>query len=524
MLVRPGVALAADTSLTLRSINAWAYYPAMLSAAGAAALLFLLAGSGAQDQALLSDMLLRVALLLGALNLVGAVAIFSPIRRFLAGNRAGRDAAARRVSALPALSGLWIGLLAAAAMLSRFTLAYGSWQALLGSDARSLSVTLVYVVGFGVYLGLCAHFLVAEYTVWLRGRLWRAGEAFAARPGKLVHRLVAALIAVALAPFLVILADRSRQPEMPMMMGMSHSAYMHQTLEMNIFAALLLAGMVIWLVARGLARPVQVLLGAMQRVDRGDLGTKAPVVSDDELGLLTEQFNRMLEGLKERERIRRTFARFVPESVAATLLAKDGSIASQEREASVFFVDIENFTAIASGLTPREVMQMLNDYFTEAAHIIHTRSGVITQFQGDAVLACFNLPVTDPDHARHAMEAALALHALLVRATFAGGVKLRARVGIATGTVVGGTVGGEDRLGYTLHGDTVNLAARLEEMNKVFGSRILVSSRTAELLGGSGVPLRDRGVVAVRGFSRPHRVFEASTAADVRNRNERSRS
>jgi class 3 adenylate cyclase len=487
------------------------YYLAMLSAGVAAAALAAIAGSTGGHLGLLPDLLVRIALLLGALNVAGAVAIFRPIGRFLAGERDARATAAARLASLPALSGLWVGGLAAAAMLAHSATVYGSWAAMLGAPGVLLGGTLLHIAGFAAYLGLFAYFLIVDYTVRLRERLWAAGEAFAARRGRLLRRLVAALVAVALAPVLVMLAEQARQPVPPMPMamgmGMRHGEYMRQTLHMDLFAALLLAAVVIWLVARGFARPIDVLLGAMQRVDRGDLRVRAPVVSDDELGLLTERFNRMLNGLEERDRVRRIFARFVPESVAAALLAKDGAVASQEREASVLFADIESFTAIASRLAPREVVQMLNDYFAEVAHIIHGAGGVITQFQGDAVLACFNLPVNDSRHAQHALASALAVQARLAEASFVGGVKLRARIGIATGRVVGGTVGGDERLGYTVHGDTVNLAARLEEMNKTLGSRVLVCARTAELLGAAA-PLRDRGKVAVRGFAERLQVFE----------------
>lgn len=490
------------------------YYAAMVSAAAVAALLATAAGLAADQRALLPDLLIRVAVLLAGVNLAGALAIFAPIRRFLAGDGAFREAAARRISALPAASGLWVAGLAVAVMLGHSAVVHASWDALLRSPPRVLIGTLLHITGFGAYLGLYAYFLTVDYSIRLRERLWRAGEPLAARPGKLVHRLVGALIAVALAPILVVLSDQWTQPapEMPMGMAMRHGAFMRQTLQMDLFAALVLAGVVIWLVARGLARPVDVLLGAMQRVDRGDLRTKAPVVSDDEFGLLTEQFNRMLAGLEERDRIRRTFARFVPESVAAAVLAEEGAIASQEREATVLFADIESFTAIASTLAPREVVQMLNDYFAEIARVIHARSGVITQFQGDAVLASFNLPAADAQHARHAVEAAFEVHARLADASFTRGIRLRARIGISTGPVVGGTVGGDERLGYTVHGDTVNLAARLEALNKDLGSRTLISSRTAQLLAGR-VPLRDHGAVSVRGFAEPPRIFEPLAAA-----------
>ena len=490
------------------------YFAAMASAAVVAALLAFVAGSAADHRALLPDLLVRIALLLGGVNLAGAALIFAPIRRFLAGDLHHRDAAARRINALPAFSGLLVAALAAAVMLGHSAVVHGSWEALLRSPPRLLAGTLLHTGGFGAYLGLYAYFLVVDYSSRLRERLWQAGEPLAAGEGKMVYRLVGALIAVALAPIFILLSDQWARAatEMPMGAGMRHGAYMRQTLQMNVFAALALAGVVIWLVARGLARPVDVLLGAMQRVNRGDLRTKAPVVSDDEFGLLTEQFNRMLAGLEERDRIRRTFARFVPESVAAAVLAEEGAIASQEREATVLFADIESFTAIASTLAPREVVQMLNDYFAEIARVIHARSGVITQFQGDAVLASFNLPAADAQHARHAVEAAFEVHARLAGASFTRGIRLRARIGISTGPVVGGTVGGDERLGYTVHGDTVNLAARLEALNKDLGSRTLISSRTAQLLAGR-VPLRDHGAVSVRGFAEPPRIFEPLAAA-----------
>ena len=276
---------------------------------------------------------------------------------------------------------------------------------------------------------------------------------------------------------------------------------LRQALDLDLLAAALFTVMLVILVTRSVARPVRLLLEAMQRVDRGDLASPAPIVSDDELGSLTARFNAMLEGLAQHERVRRTFGRFVPEEVATALLAEEGAIEPQERVATVLFTDIERFTQIASQLEPRQVLGMLNDYFASVAAIIHGHGGVITQFQGDAVLAVFNLPAPASDHARRALDAALQILQVVPRT----------RVGISTGRVVGGTVGGGERLGYTVHGDTVNLAARLEAMNKELGSRVLIDGRTAERLDGR-VPLRDHGAVPVRGLPVPIRVFEPLVA------------
>ncbi len=158
-------------------------------------------------------------------------------------------------------------------------------------------------------------------------------------------------------------------------------------------------------------------------------------------------------------------------------------------------------------MEPRVVLSILNACFEELAQIIHAHGGVITQFQGDGVLASFNLPASDSDHGRQAVKAALAIDEKLQRTIFEGGLRLRTRIGISTGPVVGGMVGGGERLGYTVHGSTVNLAARLEVLNKRFGSHVLVSARTAELVGNS-IPMRDRGPVEVRGYEELLQVFE----------------
>jgi len=300
-------------------------------------------------------------------------------------------------------------------------------------------------------------------------------------------------------------------------MRSKHQSYMTQSRQMDLLAALLLAGLLAFLATRGLSRSAAGLLQAMQKVDAGDLTAKAPVLSDDEFGRLTERFNQMLDGLNDRERLRRTFERFVPESIAGALIADEGAIAPQEREATVLFTDIERFTQIAASLAPREIMALLNAYFSKLANIIHGHHGVITQFQGDAVLACFNLPVNDAAHARSALEAALEIEREVANVSFGNGIALRTRIGISTGLVVGGTVGGGERLGYTVHGDTVNLAARLEALNKDLGTTILVSSRTAALLPET-IRLRDLGAIEVRGFAEPLSVYEplARTGASVR--------
>ncbi len=493
----------------------------MLSAAVFAAALGSAAAYTTDHLESLLHLLTQIALWLAIVNAAGAFVILRPVDRFLRGATVAQPALERRIHSLPRLSGLWLFFLTAAAMLVYAATLSGSWSALAGEQPRVLAGTLVHIAVFAAYLGLIGYFLTFDYAVHLRRRLWERGVAIAPRRGKFMRRLIAGLIAVAAAPLLIPLSDQWLRPagaEMPMAMAMAtntgrHGMHMQQTLQMDLIAALFLAALLVFLMARGFSRPVGILLTAMQRVDGGDLAFKAPAVSDDEFGLLSQQFNRMLDGLRERDRIRRVFGRFVPESVAAALLRDEGAITPKEREATVLFTDIENFTAIAASLDPRGIFDVLNAYFGEIAQVVHAHGGVISQFQGDAVLASFNLPAADPEHARHAVEAALAIQARLAEVVFDGGIRLRTRVGISTGPVVGGTVGGDDRLGYTVHGDTVNLAARFESLNKELGSRVLVSARTAELVGHA-IELRDRGIVTVRGFHDPLRVYEPTAHAE----------
>ena len=473
------------------------YFGCMLSSGAVMAALAGAAAFSGHHSAELPALLVRLLVVMGALCLVGAWWLFRPIERFLA-NPEDRAAPERLIRRLPLLSGLWVFALAAATIGGHLGSLHGSWGMVAAAGPAMLWAMSLNVVAFATYIGLYVFFLLKEYLVGLRLELWASrGVLIAPGGGRLGLRIFAGIAAVAMAPALLYFSDHAvlaapMPPSMP-----AHSAVLLQALDLNFFAAALFTVMLVFLVTRGVSRPIEILLEAMRRVDRGDLASRAPIVSDDELGSLTARFNQMLAGLAERERLRRTFGRFVPEEVAAALLAQQGAIAPQEREASVLFTDIEGFTQLASRLEPREVLDMLNDYFGELATIIHSHGGVITQFQGDAVLAVFNLPAPAADYARRAVEAGLRILDVVPRT----------RVGISTGRVVGGTVGGGERLGYTVHGDTVNLAARLEAMNKDLGSRILIDGYTAERLGKE-TTLRDHGAVTVRGLPVPVHVYE----------------
>ena len=179
--------------------------------------------------------------------------------------------------------------------------------------------------------------------------------------------------------------------------------------------------------------------------------------------------------------------RFVPDAVARQAAASDHLSAGdgEVREATIFFSDIEGFTTLSESMQPSELIKLLNEYFSLVTEPIERHGGVINQYQGDAILASFNLPNALEQHASAAVNAALDIQRLLHGHRFCGDIQMVSRVGINTGVVIGGLVGNKNRLGFTLHGDDVNLAARLEQLNKKLGTHIAISGRTRELALGS---------------------------------------
>jgi class 3 adenylate cyclase len=230
-------------------------------------------------------------------------------------------------------------------------------------------------------------------------------------------------------------------------------------------------------------RPVHQLAAGFDAVREGDLEQRLPVVSDDELGGLCRPFNEMVDGLRERRRIEDMFGKYVTPSVAARLIDRgdDGRIAGETRTATILFTDIAGFAALGERLSPERTIRLLNEYFDLVAGPIQQHGGTILGFIGDGVHAAFNLPAERADHAEGALAAALEIERALAGHAFPGGHTLATRIGIHTGPVVAGSVGANDRLSYTVYGDAVNVAARLERLNKELGTQILASDATVRL-------------------------------------------
>ncbi|MCU0842593.1 MAG: HAMP domain-containing protein [Thiobacillaceae bacterium] len=280
-----------------------------------------------------------------------------------------------------------------------------------------------------------------------------------------------------------------------------------------------------WAVTRSLVEPILRLLGGTQAVERGDLDVEILVKTRDELATLADSFNHMVAGLREKERIKETFGQYVDPRIVRGLLENRLPSQGGERHVmTVFFSDLADFTRMCEGLTPDTAVRFLNRYFALMAEVIRERQGIIDKYIGDSVMAFWGPPFGDPaSHARLCCLAALGQRARLddLRRELPDLLGIRhglpsvdIRMGIASGDVTVGNIGSDTSRGYTVIGDTVNLASRLEQANKFYGTRILVSEETRRQ-AGEGLVFREIDSLRVAGKTEPVRVFELVGEAEA---------
>src|SRR3954449_3159692 len=263
------------------------------------------------------------------------------------------------------------------------------------------------------------------------------------------------------------------------------------------------------LLASSVTAPIDRLTQATEKVGGGDLTTRVPVTASDETGALTRGFNRMVGGLQERERLRDAFGTFVDPDLAERV-ARDGiNLEGDEVDLSVLFMDVRGFTAFSEQAAATEVVARLNALYEVVVPVILRHGGHANKFIGDGLLAIFGAPGRLPDHADRALAASVDIIDC-VEEQFAG--DLRVGVGVNSGSAVVGTVGGGGRLDFTVIGDTVNTAARVESATRDTGDDILITEATRERLGQTRPELEEREALPLKGKGEAVRVFAAATS------------
>ena len=233
-----------------------------------------------------------------------------------------------------------------------------------------------------------------------------------------------------------------------------------------------------------------------------------PVLLNARIGASLEKKRLRDEVMNQLKFISDIFGKYVPESVAKQIVAGGAALEPKQVLATILFTDIESFTTLAESIPPKQVVQTLNEYFPAVIEPITRYGGVVNQFQGDAMLVTFNVPLEDSAHADNAVKAAIEIQQASNSRTFAG-LPLRTRIGINSGEVFAGNIGAGDRFNYTVHGDAVNLAARLEQLNKKYKTRILMSESTVDLLSDKD-NIEPLGEVEIRGKTQSIRIFTIS--------------
>jgi len=272
-------------------------------------------------------------------------------------------------------------------------------------------------------------------------------------------------------------------------------------------------------VTLGLVRPVRRLLAGTAAVEGGALDTVVPITSRDEIGRLTQSFNSMVGELRIKAQIREIFGKYVDPRIVAGLIDRPEltDAKGSRREMTILFCDMKGFTTFSEGMTPAALVTVLNRYMTVISEPVRRHSGIIDKYIGDGIMAFWGPPFTGADEqARLACLAALdqvaALSAFRAELPDLTGLKrglpeIDIRIGIATGDVVVGSIGSEQTRNYTVIGDTVNLASRLEGASKTYGTRVLISE-AANRLAADAMETREIDTVLVVGKTEPQRIFE----------------
>ena len=258
------------------------------------------------------------------------------------------------------------------------------------------------------------------------------------------------------------------------------------------------------LLSRSVLGPLADLKRATDAIAEGDFEVAVPVTTADEIGELAASFNQMVDGLRERERIRQAFGTYLDQDVAEHILSDGFSERGELVEVSILFCDVKDFTSFAESAEAKEVVACLNALFEVVVPVISSEGGHVDKFEGDGLMAVFGAPELVPDHADRALRAAFEIDRLV---NYEGeGGRFRVGLGLNTGKVVAGSIGGGGRLNFSVIGDAVNVAARVEAETRETGDNLLLTEATYERLHGD-YELVSRGERELKGIERPVRLF-----------------
>jgi adenylate cyclase len=269
------------------------------------------------------------------------------------------------------------------------------------------------------------------------------------------------------------------------------------------------------LLSRSVTRPLHDLVGVVHKIRGGDLTASTTLTGHDEIGHLGTALNEMAHGLRDRDRIKEIFGRYVTTQVSQELLEKQITLGGERRRVTMLFSDIRNFTSMSEGMTPERIIEFLNDYFSEMVDAVFEHHGVLDKFIGDGMLAVFGSLDVVEGHERRAVLTALRMKARLAKLNgeraMIGQPPIAIGIGVHTDEVIVGNIGSRKRLEYTVIGDGVNTCSRVEGLNKEFGTTILITDATYEQVRDE-FECRAMPEAPLKGKTKVPRVFEVVSA------------
>ena len=455
-------------------------------------------------------------LFLGIINTSVGLLLFKNIRKQEAGITTSQAELSAHIQKLPITNAAWVFVLMLVYTLCSFSI--GNFLLENATMTDGMFPTIYIAAGwfsllYAFQFALFAYFIGIAVSIHTRSWFYREyALEIPSGSNRLLLRLLMGMFAIIIIPSALIVTDVWFFEDIRKLQGLSTK----QAILLDVLAMLVAATVSVFFTCRSFTIPLQNIRNAMEQTSAGRKSARALVLTDDEIGVVADSFNNMMGKINERKFIVETFGRYVPETVAAALIKNKGEYKPQNRLATILYTDIAGFTSLCEKLPPDEIASLLNEYFTLLTPIINKHGGIINQFQGDAMLVTYNVPAMNKNHADDALLTAVEIQETLADHLFRSNYKMPTRIGINTGKVFAGIVGGQGRLNYTVHGDAVNVAARLESLNKEYNTSILLSKATKLLIGDKireQILLTPMGKLSVRGKTNDIRVFQASSAA-----------
>lgn len=307
-----------------------------------------------------------------------------------------------------------------------------------------------------------------------------------------------------------------------MSMGTFHSQYdpvklielFRRAIIFNSLSFILIGTILMFLVSSSLTKPFSDIIQALRQIRKGHFNGRITVASNDEIGYTGDVINEMIQGLKEREFIKDTFGQYVAKEIRDEVLAGRVPLDGEQKEVTILFSDLRDFTPLIEQNDPKQIIQMMNMYFKEMDDAIKENNGLIMQLIGDEIYAAFGAPIYTPNHSVNAVNAAISMNekmtALNKKFKEKGWPVLKHGIGVHSGHALAANIGSPDRKSYLLIGNTVNIASRLQSLNKKFCTELIISEKTVLKIDEEdrvNMPFKALPATKVKGISKPVGIY-----------------